>query len=51
MFLFIWFDVKIYLCKKKKRHNVLKNANILKKGLKPFAVFKKFVVSTLNRKL
>jgi hypothetical protein len=33
-FYFIQCDVKVYLCQKYLCHNVLKNANILKKGLK-----------------
>ncbi len=42
----IWCDVKVYLCKKNKNHNIWKNENIFKKWLKWFLVFKKFVVST-----
>ncbi len=41
----IWCDVKIYLCQKNIHHNILKNENILKKWLKWFLVFMKFVVS------
>jgi hypothetical protein len=49
---FISYDLMLeHICApKKKRHNVLKTTNVLKKGLKPFSVFMKFVVSTLNRK-
>jgi len=49
---FISYDLMLeYICApKKKCHNVLKTANVLKKGLKPFLVFMKFVVYTLNRK-
>ncbi len=49
---FISYDLMLeYICAQKQSHNVLKIANILKKGLKPFLLYKKFVLSTLNRKL
>jgi hypothetical protein len=43
LFNIIWCDVKVYLTQKNIRHNILKNENILKKWLKWFLVFIKFV--------
>jgi hypothetical protein len=40
----IWCDVKLYLCQKHIRHNILKNTNIFKKWLKSLLVFMKYVV-------
>jgi hypothetical protein len=45
--IFISYDVMLeYICAKKIHHNVLNNANILKKGLKWFLDSMKFVVYT-----
>jgi hypothetical protein len=44
----IWCDVRVHLCKKKKCHNILKNANIYNKWLKLFLIFIKFVQYLLN---
>jgi len=41
----MWCDVRVCLCQKNIHHNILKNANILKKQLKWFLVFMVFVVS------
>jgi hypothetical protein len=44
--IFIWCEVKVYLCQKTRDHNVLKNANIFKKWLKWFLIFMKFILFT-----